>query len=259
MPQSIRIIAALIFCAVSLNAAEGWLTDFDEALAKGRKESKPLFVFFNDTSSYGDVCRRFNDKVLSSAEFRREASKYVLVRIDMDMKDAPTVEGRTKNSKIAARYEILGHPCVVLVDSESGDSYGMIAGGGGLGARHYMAQVAAYKNSESGRAAARDELNKSKAAQSKSEQFALGMLEKMDAAIARKDLRLAERLYDEMHTGGVPKNSPFYWMGRADIVLKVDPNAKAQAAKYFDLAAKGAQKDPGILAEIAKRRAQAGL
>jgi hypothetical protein len=252
MTNLLRIMAVFAFYAVSLNAADGWLTDLDVALAKGRKESKPLFVFFNDTAT--EQGRQLEAKIFASAEFKRASSRYVLLRIDCDMSDAANVMKRTKNSQIGARYDIPGHPCVVVVDAQSGDSFGMLTGGQTLSPRDYIGKIMAFKNTQTGRAKSELEQKKTSKVMSVHED----LVGKISAAVAVKDLRSAERLLDELYKDSVPKNNPGYWLNRAEIVLEVDPGAKAQAARYFDLAAKNAR-DDAHRQEIAKKRAAAGL
>ncbi|NNJ85638.1 MAG: DUF953 domain-containing protein [Akkermansiaceae bacterium] len=96
-------------------AASGWMTNVDEALAKGKKENKPVMVEFTG-SDWCPPCIMMHKKVFSKKAFTDAASKkFILVKIDIPRKDK---ELYAKNQKVLKKYRVSGVPTVILFDAD---------------------------------------------------------------------------------------------------------------------------------------------
>jgi len=107
------IAVSLLLASVSAFAADGWMTDLEEAFAKAKKEKKPVLVEFTG-SDWCPPCIEMRKKVFSKKEFISKASKdFILVELDFPKGDP---ELKKKNSPYAAKYKVNAFPTVVLFD-----------------------------------------------------------------------------------------------------------------------------------------------
>ena len=87
------------------------MTNVDDALAKGKKDKKPVLVEFTG-SDWCPPCIMMHKKVFSKKEFVSKASeKFILVKIDIPKADKKLSE---KNQKVLQKYKVQGVPTVVL-------------------------------------------------------------------------------------------------------------------------------------------------
>ena len=87
------------------------MTDVDAALAKGKKEKKPVMVEFTG-SDWCPPCIMMHKKVFSKKAFTDGASKkYILVKIDIPKADKALYK---KNQKVLKKYKVSGVPTVLL-------------------------------------------------------------------------------------------------------------------------------------------------
>ncbi|MBT8038182.1 MAG: thioredoxin family protein [Verrucomicrobiae bacterium] len=92
-------------------AGDGWMTDIDAALAKGKAEKKAVMVEFTG-SDWCPPCIMMHKKVFSKKSFTDAASKkFILVVIDIPNKDPKL---KKKNSKVLKKYKVSGVPSVLL-------------------------------------------------------------------------------------------------------------------------------------------------
>ncbi|MBT8043417.1 MAG: DUF953 domain-containing protein [Verrucomicrobiae bacterium] len=106
---------AMITLTSIATAASGWMTNVDEALAKGKKENKPVMVEFTG-SDWCPPCIMMHKKVFSKKAFTDAASKkFILVKIDIPRKDK---ELYAKNQKVLKKYRVSGVPTVILFDAD---------------------------------------------------------------------------------------------------------------------------------------------
>lgn len=113
--QFVASAFALLVLSGSAVAAEGWMTNVDEALEKAKKDKKPVMVEFTG-SDWCPPCIMMEKKVFSKPEFSTKASeKYILVKIDIPKGDK---ELSKKNQKVLKKYKVRGVPTVVLFDQD---------------------------------------------------------------------------------------------------------------------------------------------
>lgn len=239
MPQSIRIIAALFFCAVSLNAAEGWLTDLDEARKVALKEKKAILVDFTGSDWCG-FCIKLRDEVFTTKEFKEFAKDYVLVELDYPNKKPQPPEVKARNREIQAKFGVSGFPTVMLMDAESGDAFGRVSGySPGSGPKAYLAKFSAFANTPEGRAKASVEAKAAAADRQKRTEYTA----KINKAIREKDFDEVCRLYDELHSGRKAIAS----INKALASQGIDPANKERALKWADQAIKEADGDERLV------------
>jgi thiol:disulfide interchange protein len=109
--QLITTAIALVTLSATATAGQGWMTDIDAALAKGKTEKKAVMVEFTG-SDWCPPCIMMHKKVFSKKAFTEAASKkYILVVIDIPNKDPDL---KKKNSLVLEKYKVSGVPTVLL-------------------------------------------------------------------------------------------------------------------------------------------------
>ena len=114
-----RILAALLLCAfVRLApAADGWMTDYEKALAKAKAENKLVLLDFTGSDWCGP-CIALAKNVFSKPEFASYAKKhFILVEIDYPMTKKLPPALKEQNSKLKKKYGIdqKGFPTVIAI------------------------------------------------------------------------------------------------------------------------------------------------
>jgi thioredoxin-like negative regulator of GroEL len=97
------VIASSSFATQSIQ----WVRDYDQALAKAAKDSKPIFV-----DAYADWCgwcHKLDQEVYSDPSFVKFMSDFVPLKID--------IESSTKGRQFAEKYQITGLPTLFVLDS----------------------------------------------------------------------------------------------------------------------------------------------
>lgn len=103
-------MALLVFSSAAM-AGGDWMTNVDDALAKAKKDKKPVMVEFTG-SDWCSPCIMMHEKVFSKKEFTEKASaKFILVKIDIPRADKKLSE---KNQKVLKKYKVQGVPTVIL-------------------------------------------------------------------------------------------------------------------------------------------------
>jgi len=126
MLKRTRLVAA--FCIVLFSSAaswatsEAWMTDFDVALAKAKKDKKFLLVNFTG-KDWCPPCKMLEGEVFHQKEFQREAGKhFVLVELDFPRSQQQmakqTQRERARNEGLTQKHGIQGFPTVLLMDSQ---------------------------------------------------------------------------------------------------------------------------------------------
>lgn len=115
------ILIGFTFFFVTGIIAQDWKTDYNEALASAKAESKPLILVFTG-SDWCAPCIRLDKSIFTSEEFKEYSSKnYVLYRADFPRKKTnqlPT-ELINQNKKLAERYNPRGrYPLVLVLDDK---------------------------------------------------------------------------------------------------------------------------------------------
>ena len=106
-------------------AHEGWVADFDEAVAQAKAEGKDLFVDFTGSDWCG-WCIKLNEEVFDHDEFNAYATEhFVLVALDFPSGEAAKakVPNPERNDELQEQYGITGFPTILLMNTD-GEVYG---------------------------------------------------------------------------------------------------------------------------------------
>jgi thioredoxin-related protein len=99
-------------------AESAWMTDFEQAMAKAKKEKKFVLLDFTGSDWCG-WCIRLKDEVFSKPEFKAWADKHVvLVEVDFPRKKQLPADLEKQNRKLQQEYRIEGYPTIVFLDSK---------------------------------------------------------------------------------------------------------------------------------------------
>lgn len=109
----------LLTAAFTVQAAgEGWLKDFDKAIAQAKEENKVVLVEFHG-SDWCPPCIKLNKEVLSTDAFKDLAeSSLVLVDADFPRKSKLPEEQMDHNDALAKKYGVKYFPTVLLISAE---------------------------------------------------------------------------------------------------------------------------------------------
>ena len=110
--------AALLLGTVAAQAGDGWLTDFDKALATAKEQDKHILLEFQG-SDWCPPCIQLSEKVLSTDAFKEyAASELVLVMADFPRRKELSDEQKAHNQKLAEKYGIQYFPTVLVLDQD---------------------------------------------------------------------------------------------------------------------------------------------
>lgn len=102
--------------------AQDWHQDFDVALSKSKKESKPLILVFAG-SDWCAPCIKLDRDIWSSENFKKYAAdNYVLYKADFPRKKKNHLSEAMldRNKGLAEKYNPRGHfPLVVVLDGDA--------------------------------------------------------------------------------------------------------------------------------------------
>lgn len=104
---------------------EGWVADFDAAVAQAKREGKDLFVDFTG-SDWCTWCIRLDNEVFKHEEFLGAAkAKFVLVALDYPRGEEARakVPNPQRNQELSQKYEIQGFPTILLMTAD-GEVFG---------------------------------------------------------------------------------------------------------------------------------------
>lgn len=116
--------ALVLATAPALRAADGWITNFEEAKAAAVRENKDLLIDFTG-SDWCAACAALQKEVWDKDVFKQEAPKhFVRVMIDFPQEKPLGKELTQQNEKLQEVYEIKYFPTVLLADAK-GRPYAM--------------------------------------------------------------------------------------------------------------------------------------
>jgi thiol-disulfide isomerase/thioredoxin len=115
----IAVLTGLMIAAVTAHAGkDGWMTNYDEALAKAKAEGKHVLVEFHG-SDWCPPCIKLNKEVLTQDAFKSFASSsLVLVDADFPRKSKLPAEQMDHNNELAKKFEVRYFPTIVVLDSD---------------------------------------------------------------------------------------------------------------------------------------------
>ena len=108
-----------------------WLTNFKDAQALAKKQSKPLFLFFSGSDWCG-WCTKMSKEILDTKEFTQTlGNEFVFVHVDFPKKSPLDAQTQQQNKELADTYNVKGFPTVVVLSPnlETLGTLGYVKGG----------------------------------------------------------------------------------------------------------------------------------
>lgn len=94
-----------------------WVTDYEEAFVKAKKEGKYVLMNFTGSDWCG-WCKRLDREVFSQPEFQKFASeKLVLLKLDYPRRTPQPQEVKVRNQQLAREFGVRGFPTILLAQA----------------------------------------------------------------------------------------------------------------------------------------------
>ena len=114
-----------------------WGTDFEAAKKRAAAEKKPILMYFTG-SDWCIWCERLHADVLDLPEFKKFSDeKLVLVELDFPQEKKLPAELKKQNDELAAKFDVDGYPCTVVLEPDGKTELGRISGY----SKEYIAKV----------------------------------------------------------------------------------------------------------------------
>jgi len=123
---------------------EGWLTDFDQAMAKAKAENKLMLADFTG-SDWCPPCMALSKNIFSTDEFKKYAAEsLVLLELDFPRRKPQSEELKKANEALSEKFNVEGFPTVIVFNGE-GKELKRDMGFGGESVAEYIAKIEALK------------------------------------------------------------------------------------------------------------------
>jgi thioredoxin-related protein len=107
---------SLVFAAFA-RAESDWLHDYNKAQEEAKANHKLLFLNFTGSDWCG-WCIKLDKDIFSQPQFKNYAQdNLVLVELDFPRRKSQPTEVKKQNVQLAQRYEVLGFPTIVVLNS----------------------------------------------------------------------------------------------------------------------------------------------
>ncbi len=94
-----------------------WMTNYQQAVDKARKENKYLLLFFTGSDWCG-WCKKIDSEVFSDPAFARAVgNRFVFVELDFPMNKVQNPELSQQNNELKQKFGVSGYPTVIILDS----------------------------------------------------------------------------------------------------------------------------------------------
>lgn len=150
MLRLFAFLAPLFMMCSSLEAAPSklnWVTNFEEASIKAKREKKSLLLFFTGSDWCG-WCHKLENEALDTTDFSDAVgNQFIFIEVDFPLKTPLEQNLSAQNKELQKKYGVKGFPTVVLLD-ENGQLIGTTGyrpGGGKSYADHLKKMVEDYK------------------------------------------------------------------------------------------------------------------
>lgn len=147
-----RFICLFFAAALAVTASafaqttEGWLDDYDQALARAKAEKKLVLIAFT-ASDVLPSCKKLAAEVFANQEFKDFAAKnLILMEVDFPKNKEQSKQLKERNRDLNGRIGGRGYPVLVVVDGD-GKEQGRFTGYDGKGAKTMIAKLQAFVDS----------------------------------------------------------------------------------------------------------------
>lgn len=114
-----KLLIALLTIMLTLQttvAADGWLTNIDEAKKTAAKKNLPILVDFSGSDWCG-WCIKLEKEVFSKSEFKKfSKDNVILLLVDFPNKKKQSAAQKKHNMELAQKFGIRGFPTILLLD-----------------------------------------------------------------------------------------------------------------------------------------------
>jgi protein disulfide-isomerase len=115
---SLALTLTLTLLSSAALAEDGWLIDYNRALAESKSSGKPLLIDFTG-SDWCTWCRMLDQRVFAKKDFKDWAvDKVVLLKLDFPSDNTQPEAMKKLNKSLAERYKIRAYPSVLVIDAE---------------------------------------------------------------------------------------------------------------------------------------------
>jgi len=114
------LVSAVALCGAvaAMAGGDGWLTDYDEALAAAAKDGRPVLVDFTGSDWCG-WCVKLDKDTFSKPEWQSFAKdNLVLLKVDFPKRTNLPAAQEKANDALQAKFGVDGFPTLVLLDSK---------------------------------------------------------------------------------------------------------------------------------------------
>lgn len=149
----LRLIACLVLLFSSVHAVSGtsklnWMTNYENASIKAKREKKAILLFFTG-SDWCSWCHKLENEALDTTDFSDAVGdQFVFVVVDFPLKMSLDQNTTAQNKELQKKYDVKGFPTVVLLDENGkliGDT-GYRPGGGKSYAEYLKKMVEDFKS-----------------------------------------------------------------------------------------------------------------
>ena len=148
MKRFVALFAFLLIATSSQAASgSGWLTDYEAALEKAKKEKKYVLVDFSGSDWCG-WCIKLDKEVFQKKEFQSYAEKnLVMVLLDFPRRTKISSKLKKQNNELMKKFGVRGFPTVLVLSPEGKlvKKTGYQKGGPGSYVKHIKGIIAADK------------------------------------------------------------------------------------------------------------------
>jgi protein disulfide-isomerase len=147
--KAIRVLCAAVSMSLAIAASaaaatEGWLDDYDAALAQAKAGKKLIFMLFT-ASDVSANCKKLSKEVLETKDFKDYAAKnLVLLEVDFPQKKEQSKQLKERNRDLNTRLGGRTYPVIVLLDGD-GKEQTRFSGYGGGGSKDMIAKLELFR------------------------------------------------------------------------------------------------------------------
>lgn len=108
------LLSILSLGATAPSNSDPWLTDYEEAFIKAKREDKYVLINFTGSDWCG-WCKRLDREVFSQPQFQAYADKkLVLLKLDYPRRTPQPQEVKVRNQKLAQEFAVRGFPTILI-------------------------------------------------------------------------------------------------------------------------------------------------
>lgn len=109
------IVAMMLCCGIGMAQELNWITVPETALAVAQQTGQPVFV--DVFTTWCSWCKKLDQETFSTAEFKAEAARFVLLKVDGDRYRA-----------FIQKYNVQGYPTMLFLDKDGAEIHNRIVG-----------------------------------------------------------------------------------------------------------------------------------